>query len=169
MIINVTVSGYYDWEPLPDSVEPTEQDIKKQIVKPSGNGGWLARIKRTGETHTTVSLPEGELAAQIVRDAIKEKVVRTRSEGAALYLSRHVMQHHAHKSWMRGFEISDDGPDVAMFEKLVDEHIAAGNLEDEDKSALMVAYAEPLDANDHTDHLHVHFGVKKKSKHEGAV
>lgn len=167
MRIVVHVSGYYDWEPLPDGVEVTDADIKARRVKPATSGtggGWLMRVAKKGETHTEVCLPEEELIALLLQDAIRERQIQTRSEGVAKYLARHVMPHHAHRTWMDDFEVQDDGSNEAHFAKLIDEHVAAGTLEPEDKDAMLAAYREPVQAGHHEAHLQNHFGAKKRAE-----
>jgi hypothetical protein len=84
------------------------------------------------------------------------------------------MPHHAHKSWMTGFEVHDDGPDEALFTAkmtVTSQALnASGNplIDPLDIPELLAAYMEPFDANlhdshaeAHVDHMHKHFNVKK--------
>lgn len=156
MIVIVHVKSYYDWEPVPTGVQVTEADKKAKRVKPAANGAWLMRVQKDTNTHTHVALPEAQLIAGIIRDMIHEKIIRTRVEGVANYLSKYVMPHHAHPKWMRDFEISDDRADEKLFRAKVEEQVLAGNLEKEDVEDMVEAY---LSEGDHVVQLKKHFKV----------
>lgn len=161
MIITVHVSGYYDWEPVPADTKVTEADIKAQRVKPAANGGYSMRVSKKGDTHTTISLPESQVVAAIIDEMTRgDKKAMTRSEAVARYLSRHVMHHHAHKKWMEEVEVSDSGPDEALFRAELQRHVDAGNIDVLDVDSLVAAYLTPATSDSHSDHLHDHFGIE---------
>lgn len=169
MNITVHVNGYYDWVPVPADTKVTPEDIRAKRVKPasgpSANGTipYLMRVSRKGVTHTSITLPEHQIAEMIIQEMIKEKTALTRHEAVGHYLARHVMPHNAHKSWMTGFEVHDDGPNEELFRKKIAEHVDAGNIEDLDVEELVQQYLSNADggSDSHVDHLHKHFGVKK--------
>jgi len=157
MRIVIHVHTYYDWEPVPTDVQVTEADIKARRVKPASNGGWVMRVTKKGDTHTQINLPEHQIAALIVEGIIRDKVVHSRADAIAHYLSRHVMPHHAHRNWMKAVETDDDGPDAVQFRALIDRHVEAGNIESEDVDGLVEAYLRPAE---HARHISNHFGIK---------
>lgn len=168
MLITVHVNGYYDWEPVPADVLTTTPDFKKAIdqqrVKPGSNGQWLMRVTKKAVTHTDVALPEGQLIAMVIQEMCRgDRQPLTRLQCAARYLSRHVMDHHAHKSWFEEFEVNDDGPDQAMFTARIGEHVACGNISEDDVPALLAAYLTPIAPGEHVTHFHSHFGVKPEA------
>jgi hypothetical protein len=166
MRVTIHSSGFYDWEPVPADVEVKPADVKAKRVKPTANGGWLMRVERTGDTHTDVALPENQLIAQIVQEMVRDHQPRTRRDAVNLLLSRHVMPHHAHKSWMRKVECHDDGPDEKMFADMVDVQVKAGNISPHDLEEMTKLYC----AEDHAPEerhavsarsIAAHFGVSR--------
>lgn len=165
MRITVHLNRYYDWDPVPDGVQVTEADLASKRAKPANGGGYLMRVAKdapVGATHTTVMLPEHELCAMIIADAIRDhRTDHTRSSAVANYLARHTMPHHAHRSWIEAIEVEDDAPDEALIRKMLKPHVDAGHIEVDDIEAILKSYLTPLDNDGHADHLHAHFGVKK--------
>lgn len=163
MQITVHVNGYYDWEPLPpDAAKPTKADIESRKVKPTGNGdGYLMKVTKKADTHTSITLPESQLIAVIIDEMCRgDRKPMTRMEAVGRYLSRHVMPHHAHRNWMQEVEVHDDGANEELFEAKIAEQVKAGNLDELDGPPLLAAYKTPGDPQAHVDHLHVHFGIK---------
>lgn len=167
MRVTVHVSGFYDWEKIPADVEVKEADIKAKRVKPSNDGGWLMRVSKTADTHTSVMIPESQIIAIIIAEMVRDKIALTRTQALGHYLSRHVMPHHAHKNWMRGFEVHDDGGDEVLLRAKIDVHVAAGNIDALDVDGIVAAYLAPVDSAKHVDHLHAHFGVAKPNHVSG--
>lgn len=162
MHVTVHLSGHYDWEPLPADVVPTDADINSKRVKPAMGGGWLMRVPKKRETHTTVHMPESEIVALVIADAVRDHAAHTRAEAVGHYLSRLVMPHHAHRSHMRGFDVLDDGPDEALIHSAIAPHVEAGNIAAEEVDEIVAAYMTPLESSHHIDHLHRHFKVAKE-------
>jgi hypothetical protein len=124
MRVTVSVKKFYDWEPVPGDVVVTQQDISSEKVKPAANGGWLMKVTKNLETHTQVNLPEEQIIAKIIHDRTRPEGGRvlTRKQAVAFYLSENVMPHHAHRSWITGFEVHDDGPDEKMARAMLAPH-----------------------------------------------
>jgi hypothetical protein len=161
MRIVVHLSGFYDWEPVPADVEVTDADVKAKRVKPSNDGRWLMRVTKKGDTHTDAHLPENELIELLIHDMIRDRQVLDREQAVARYMARHVMPHHAHRAWMKDFDVQDDGPDESLFDQMLKPHVAAGNIDQDDFEAMREAYTKPADVASHCDVLHGHFGTKK--------
>lgn len=160
MIVVIHLGKYYDWEPTPVGVVPEQADLLAKRVKPGHNGGWLMRVPKIGETHTTISLPEAQIVHLTMQEMIRDRRTLTRSQAVNLYLSRQVMPHHAHRSWMKRVEVDDDGPDEALFRSMIAKHVDAGNLEAEDVEDMVVAYLAP---SSHKESITTHFGIKEST------
>ena len=166
MNVVVHVKKFYDWEPLPDGVEPTNADIVALRVKPAFGGsnnktGWLMRVSKDMKTYTSVNMPEAEVIAFGIGVWIREKRIMTRAETVAAYIQRHVMPHNFHRSWISGFETSDDGPDVETFKGYLMTHVEAGNIDNDDVSQLLEAYVKDAGAVGLSDDLENYFNVKR--------
>lgn len=160
MRIVVHVSKYYDWEPLPAGVEPTESDVRALRVKPALDGRWLMRVTRAAETHTTVLLPEHEIVKSAIADKVRNGETLTRHEVVARYLASRVMPHHAHRSWFTRIEVEDDGPSAELHAEHAQRHVDAGHIEMEDVADMLGAYMVPKTPTELAEHLHAHFGVR---------
>jgi hypothetical protein len=118
MHIVVKLSKFYDWEPVPVGVPVTPQDIASEKVKPNAAGGYLMKVTKSppGGTFTTVHLPEEQVIAKIIHEKCRPEGGRTltRTEAVAFYLGENVMPHQAHRTWIKGFDVHDDGPDEKM-------------------------------------------------------
>src|SRR6266446_986514 len=132
MNIVVYLNGFYDWEPVPEEVTVTDADVIAKRVKPSSSGGWLMRVSKKQDTYTQIGLGEADICTLIIGDKVRDRVTLTRNQAVARYLARHVMPHHAHKNWMKSFEVSDNGPNLDLFKKIVNSHVEAGNIDLED-------------------------------------
>lgn len=143
MQIVVHISSFYDWQPVPPDVEVSPEDIAAKLVKPSSTGGWMMRVERQAATHTHVAVPEHEIATTIIGDAIREHTALTRAKAAAVYLARHVMPHHAHRSAIQRFEVEVDDAAPDAFAAQLAVHVAAGHVPQADVADLIAAYAAP--------------------------
>lgn len=170
MQLTIHLSKYYDWEPLPDGVEPTEADIRALRVKPTANpvagkSSWLMKVTKIGPTHTSVGLPENQVIAFCVGGWTQDKRVLTRAQAICEYVRRHVAPHHFHRKWVTDVELVDSGADKALFEKTVGAHVDAGNIptgtgEDDNVAAeMLVAYLEDRGEPGLRDDLLAAFGV----------
>lgn len=168
-LIVMHVNRFYDWEPLPPgSEEPSEKDIQNLRVKPGTNGQWLMRVPKDADTHTTMQITESDVAQHLIRDLVKFKVLRTRQEALVAHIAEMHVGHHAHRKWMKHFEVNDEGPgesDIEEFTKLVDALVEAGRLEPEDKDDLLEAYTTPATNEDHVAGMHAHFGCEGEPEH----
>lgn len=173
MQIVIHVDSHYDWEPVPPGTTVTEKDIAARRVKPAADGRWLMRVKRAVKTHTTVGLPEQQIIAYIIGEAVRSRAVLTRKEAVAQYIARHVLPHHAHRKWVERVEVADSGPEPELFDKLIAPHLEnlqSAYLDDDsedvdDVAALRTAYLEDAEPQDHADHVAAHLGAKA---HHGA-
>ena len=125
MRIIVHVNKCYDWVPVPSDVTVTQADIAAERVKPASGGGWLMKITKNVQTDTVIGLPEEQIIAKIIHDKTRPEGGRTltRQQAVAFYLSENVMPHHAHRSWISGFEIIDDGPDEKLARAMIGRHV----------------------------------------------
>lgn len=164
MRVVVRHTKFYDWEPVPSDVTVTDADKASGRVKPAGRGGgWLMRVTKEpeGGTHTEIHVPEHQVVAKIIHDKCRPEGGRTlsRKQALAMYLSEHVLPHHAHRSWITGFEVHDDGPDEQLARAMLAEHVKSGSVPAEDVEAHLAAYKETADGAAHAAHLCAHFRV----------
>jgi hypothetical protein len=166
MQITITVNAFYDWERLPENAEVTEADIRANRVKPEAGGGWLMRVTKRCEegqvNHALLGISEDTVIALILQELTKEKRVISRNEGISLVVSRHLLQHTAHRSWIKAFEVCDDGPKPEMLEAEAARFIEAGLIVQEDVSELKTTYAQASTPAQIVAFLEERFGVKKK-------
>lgn len=168
MLIIAHINRHYDWLPVPADIEVTKEHIEQQKVKQDAGGGWLARVEREADTHVEIGISEDEIVCTILEGVLRDKIVYTRRRAAVIYVARHHMPHHAHRSWIEAFEIHDDGPtdaEKAFFGDRVKFFVSAGKIPSQDLAELEEAYAscaadraerhEALLAN-----LHNHFDVE---------
>lgn len=169
MRIVVQVKAFYDWEPLPDDVKPTEKDIKAGKVRPGARGSYLMRVKKIHDTHTTATISEEGIIRMIIHEAMPQQGSQylTRQEAVGLLMARNIMPHHAHPSFMKSFEVDDDGPDEKLFMKLVEPYVmaiheASGEplIAADDVKARLKLYTDKP-AITHADHLYSRFKVVK--------
>jgi hypothetical protein len=170
MRVTVNVDKYYDWVPVPADVTVTDADIKASRVRPAANGGYLMRVTKTADTHTTCSIDEDTIIALIIHEAMPQQgsMQLSRKEAIGLLLARNIMPHHAHRSFMKSFEVDDDGPDEAAFKVKVSPytlaiHEASGQplIDPSEFDGLLAKYMEKTAPADHVEHLHARFNVKK--------
>ncbi len=170
MRVTVQVSAYYDWERVPADVEVTPKDIKAGRVKPAANGGHLMRVKKSADTYTQCQIAEHTIIARIIHEMMPAQgcVPHSRKEAVAQILARNVMPDHAHPTFIRGFEVEDDGPDEKLFLELIEPytkatHDASGQplIPPESVQDLLGRYMEKVPPQEHVDHLHAKFNVKK--------
>jgi hypothetical protein len=111
MRVVVHLAKFYDWVPVPPDVKVAEADVKADRVKPAADGGWLMKVTKEADTYTTVLLPEHQIVAKIIDEKTRSSGGRTlsRKQAVGFYLSEHVMPQHAHRTWIKGFEVHDDG------------------------------------------------------------
>jgi len=170
MRVTVQVSAYYDWERVPPDVEVTPKDVKSGRVKPAANGGYLMRVKKVADTYTQACLSESTIIARIIHEMMPLQgcVPHSRKDAIGQLLARNIMPDHAHPGFMKGFTVEDDGPDEALFHSMIAPfttatHEASGQLliPPEAVQDLLAGYMEKVTPQEHVDHLHVKFNVKK--------
>lgn len=164
MRIVVHVNKYYDWVPVPSDVQVADTDVRSGLVKPASGGGWSMRVTKEAVSHTTVCIPEAQVIAKIIHEKTRPEGGRTftRRQAVAHYLAEQVMPHHAHRDWITDFEIHDDGPDEAMCRSMVQTHVDAKNIHQNDLELHVASYIEAADHTAHTAHLRSHFKVEAK-------
>lgn len=165
MQIVVHVNGFNEWVPVPKSVARDaafEKAILNGKVKPSVNEEFTMKVHKPIETHTVVHVGEADVIQCMLQEMTRgDRVYLTRVQAVTRLLARHILPHWCRPTDVQEFQISqDDGPDVVLFHKVLDEHVACGNLTTEDLAEMLATYTEPADADDHHDHLHAHFRVK---------
>lgn len=173
MRIVVQVTGYYDWERVPPDVQVTPADLKSGRAKPAANGGHLMKITKKAPTFTTCNVSEEAIIQRIIHEMMPNQgcVPHSRMEAVGQIMARQVMPDQSHPKFMTSFAVDcDDGPDEALFRKLVTPfttavHEASGQMliDPEDMDNLVSKYMEKKTIQDHVDHLHVKFHVKKKA------
>jgi len=175
MRIVIHVSKFYDWALVPAGVEVTQKDIDGGKVKPSnvldaaGKPLWQMQVTKTADTHTAISVPEGQVIAQIIKYAIREREILTRKEAIAKQLKNDVMPECAHRSWMHLVEVEgDQGPDLDLLREMIAPHVASGKIKELDVPEIEAAYLTPETHDDHAEHLHKTFKIKPKPKPETA-
>ncbi len=170
MRIVVQVSSYYDWEQVPHDVEVKPADIKANRVKPAANGGYVMKVTRKTASYTMVNISEETIVQRIIHEMMPQQgcVPHSRVEAVGQIMARQAMVEHAHPKWMTSFEVHDDGPDEAYFRKMVTPftttiHEASGQplIQPDDLEDLVAKYMGKTTAQDHVDHLHEKFHVKK--------
>ena len=170
MRITVDVSAYYDWESVPDDVVVTEKDHKSGRVKPAANGGFLMKVKKVRNTYTTVHMSEATILARIIHEMMPNQgcVPHSRMEAIGQVLARNVMPDHTHPSFIKGFSIDDDGPDEKLFQEAIAPYVASIHeasgqplIPTEAVDDLLAKYMEKKTVQDHIEHLHSKFNIKK--------
>ena len=111
MLITVDLAASYDWEPSSEPADPA--DVLALRAKPGIDGTSLRRVTKPGPTHTSIGLPETELANL---DAHFERVgaPKTRERIVAWMLEEKIMPHHAHPSDWRHIAVHEE-PAVESF------------------------------------------------------
>ena len=162
-----------DWEPGPQDVSVTPQDIKSGRVKPSANGGYLMRVTRKATSENVTMISEETIIQRIIHEMMPNQgcVPHSRRDAIGQILARQVMPDQAHPKFMTGFEVQDDGPDEKLFLALVTpftkvNHERSGQplIAPEDLEMLRVKYMEKVTPLDHVEHLHAKFSVKKATE-----
>ncbi len=168
MQIIVHVNGFNEWVPVPADVDTNTASFKKGlatgIVKATMNGGFSMKCPKVLDTHVEVHAQEDDIVQCAIQEMTRgDRQYLNRMQCVARLLSRHVLPHQCHTSHIEEFEIAgDDGPDVAIFDKLISEHIECGNLAEADREPMLAAYTEEASYEDHQDLLHTHFRVNPK-------
>lgn len=173
MRIAVRLNKFYSWEPVPAGVAVSQADISSGRVKPALDGSYLMRVPKPADTVTEVMLPEAAVIAKIIHEKCRPEGGRTlsRKQAVAFYLSEHVMPGEAHRTWIKDFEVHDDGPDEALFRKMLAPHTMGApaseadpngvppNIEPSEINAHVEAYMDGSDGKAHEAHLRTHFKV----------
>ena len=171
MRVIVDVKAYYDWEPVPPDVMVTEQDLRSGRVKPGArNGNFLMKVKKVKDTYTECMIAESTIIARIIHEMMPQEgsTPLTRKDAIGNLMAKNIMPHHAHPSFMKKFTVEDDGPDEALFRQMVTPYTVAPQEEGgeplihpDELESMVARYLEPSAPQDHVDHLHKRFNVKK--------
>lgn len=165
MQITIHVTGFFEWETVPKDVDCESKEflraVKNGKAKPATGGGWLMRVEKKCDTHTSVNVSEDDIIQVIVQEMTRgDRKPMNRKEALARLLSRHVLPHHVHKSKMQEILVENDaGPDEAAFRKVLATHVDAGNLEEQDVEELVAQYMKPSGNDEHVQHLSAHFDM----------
>ena len=121
MIVVVHHRQHYDWEPIPKGVELSEAEKTSDHVKPAANGGWLMRVTKYIDSHTTIQIPESNIVHTLFHRDVRGLKL-TRKQAVALHISQYVLPHHTHPRWVTDIAVHDDGPDETVARALLAPH-----------------------------------------------
>jgi hypothetical protein len=173
MRVVVSVSKFYDWVPVPPDVKVEPSDIASGKVMPGMGGGHRMRVLKVpvGGTHRTCTISEADIIGKIVHEkADVKRAGRTfsRKEAVAHLIQDHLLD-EMDWSWITGWDVHDDGPDMEEFHKRMKpltevKHARRPGMiiPPEHYEAHTSKYGESTVAADHVDHLHAHYGTAKK-------
>lgn len=158
MRIHASVTGYYDWAPVPPGTDIHEDDLTALRVKQMSDDKWHMRIQVDRETDHAVGIPEEAICRRL---AALEKLGRRPSrEDAIVETLRKTWDHHFDLEHLVEIDVQDDGPDADIYA----EQLAAAGVTDPDKIA--AAQKRYADTTDLETYLNVVF--KTKSTRRGA-
>ena len=173
MRIDIHVRAYNDWQPVPEGLKVTEQDVASGRAKPATNGGHVMRVPIAEETVVHAQITEAEIIAQIVHayvDKGKQGLILTRHEAVAQHLGTSVVPHWTNRKHIKFVMVHDDGPSEELFLATIKPHLEADhgrapgkNIDAEDVPEMLEAYLTPFDSED-ADHPHVE-GLAKDHGH----
>lgn len=137
MRINIDVSGYYDWVPVPPGTKVTEDDVAALRAKKMTDDAWHMRVTMNTSTHHDVGIHEESICQRM---AALEKLGRGESrEQVVAGMLQSSLRHHLSPSHMTKINVHDDGPIEETFRSAL---IAAGV---EDSADAIVRYLEASD------------------------
>ena len=141
MHLTIALRGFYDWIPVPEGVEISEDDQKSGRIKADVAGKWLMRVPCKAETHMDVGIHEATVISQV---AMRAKVGRPISRLAFVgeHLRNDVIPQHAHRSHLGQVEVQDDGPNVPAFKAEMDR---IGFTSEAQRDEAMADYDEAID------------------------
>jgi hypothetical protein len=165
MQIIVHVNGFHEWVPVPADVPRDakfDRALLKGTVKTMMNGEHAMKVPKSLDTHVAIGVAEDDIIQCILQEMTRgDRAHLTRVQAVTRLISRHVLPHQCHASHVEEFEIgSDDGPDLALFDKIMSEHVECGNIDEIDLAPLREAYSAPAALDEHHDHLHAHFRLQ---------
>jgi len=177
MRIRYTLTKFYDWKPIEESVAKlmTPEDIKHAlaagIIKPGANSGYLKQIVVDQPTPGIICVPETDVIQKIVHEkagVTRAKRVFSRAQAIAHHIQENVMPHLADASWITDIYVEDDdGPEADLFEQHVKPHMAAVSqrtgqnvIDPTHWDRHLAAYTQKATKQDLTDHLRAHLGVE---------
>lgn len=179
MRVIIEVSQFHDWVPCPPDVKVTPQDIASGAVKPSARGdGHDMKVVRKQASHTTIAIAESTIIARIIHELMPQYGGRqlTRKQAVANLLAMNVMPYHAHPKHFRGVVVdTDDGPNEAELRAALEPYTTAKHasgvmlIDPEDVEDIVKKYLEPASAQEHAEHLHAHFNIKKPAAPAGVT
>ena len=111
MHIIAHVARWFDW--VPESEQPSDEDIAQRRVKPDQAGKWTRRVLIDAPSHVKVNLPEAEI---VDCQAHFERVERPkdRAELVRWYLADTLLPLHAPRDAWRSIEVPGE-PEVEAY------------------------------------------------------
>jgi len=176
MRVAISLSKFYNWDPVPKGVVVTEEDIAAGKVMPGRDGAYRMKVVKAppGGTEHLVTVSESTLIEKIIEeksDVRKAGRTLSRRQALAHLLQDNIIPGQFEWDWIKGFAVHDDGPNEELMRSKLELHTKAEhgrrpgrmNVPVEHVEDHVKAYMESTTAADHVDHLHLHFGIKKVS------
>lgn len=127
MRVHVEISGYYDWEPAPENMVVTQEDVNALKVKQMADGEWHIRVTkdvdhlRPEHRYHDVGIHEEMLCQRL---AALEFLGREPSRREVIAeILRDNFRHHLHRSHLVKINLHEDGPQPELYKACL---LAAG-------------------------------------------
>ena len=173
MRVTVHHTRFYEWDPVPEDVLLTEQDVLSGKIRPAArqlpgkprlwHGNWDMRVTRELDTHTEFHVDEATIFHALFHKDVRALRL-TRRQAVALLLSKYAVPERFPEAPATDVMVHDDGPDEAVFRSLISAHLASGLLNqaqhDEHVSKYLETHSDHSAA--HEEHLRGHFGLPAK-------
>jgi hypothetical protein len=127
MIVTLHLKQFYNWDPVPDTVVVTKDDVASGKVMPGRDGGFRMKVVKKMPTHRTITVAESSIiAAIIVEKADPRRAGRTftRNEAVAQVLQemQYTSDQHGEWDWITDIEVHDDGPSEELVRDVLKTH-----------------------------------------------
>lgn len=120
MLVHCDVSGFYDWVPVPEDVEITDEDKASGAVKLMQDDEWYARVAFDKETHHDANIPEEAICRRLA--ALEFLGKRSSREEAVVEILRSSFEYHLDLEHLVKISVTDSGADPALYEKVLIEY-----------------------------------------------
>lgn len=173
MRITVHHTRYYEWEPVPEDVILTEQDVLAGKVRPAArqipnkprlwSGNWDMRVTREADTYSEFHVDEASIFhAMFHRDVRSLRL--SRKQAVALLLSKYAIPERFPEATATDVTVHDDGPHEDTIRNLLAPHLASGlvNQAQHDEHVSKLLEHHPHHGKAHEKHLRAHFGLPAK-------